>query len=759
MAKAPKRAPKQSDDVLSPEGLLRLLSSAPHPLRRDELLRAGALPRRAKRQIEGLLYELAEQGRIARTPSGGWASADRLKSLTGRYFVQGRGAAFVTPDAPPRSRASVQDIFIHPAQAGEAMHGDRVRVLLLPGARGKNPEGRVVEILERTLREVTVKMLNRLGEAYLCKGADPRHDTFFRVDASALPAAPRRDDLLAVTPGERLASDLWAAKAQRSFGREEDAAVQERLVKLNHQAPADFPPRALEEAAALPADPLPDDWKGREDLTGLPFVTIDGITARDFDDAIFVERAGRGFCLRVAVADVSHYVRPGSALDKEAALRGNSWYFPLSVEPMLPHALSNGLCSLNPGAARLVLATEIIFDAKGLPGKTRFYPAVIRSAARLTYEGTQVWLDAADAPAAPAVSIGASDIVPPAAHDSLKNAAALAALLAAQREERGALDFELPEPEYEFDTEGRLAGIRRRQRLFSHRIIEECMIAANEAAARFLRERGVPVPYRVHPPPDPERLTALFRSLRAMEWAQALPRFPSARDIPVLLRAARGSPQEFVAGRLCLRAMMQAVYQPENEGHFGLASGAYCHSTSPIRRYADILVHRALAYALGMFAGPLIAGGKLVATADRLNRCERAAVEAEREISRRFAVLLLADRVGEEFEAVIASVLEFGFFAEFTTMPVEGMVRLMDLTDDFYDFDPDRRCLTGRATGRSFRLGQRLRVVLTEVHKGRLEITLLPADGPQGRKKTGRPPAPKRGKTPRRARSQGGRRA
>jgi ribonuclease R len=308
----------------------------------------------------------------------------------------------------------------------------------------------------------------------------------------------------------------------------------------------------------------------------------------------------------------------------------------------------------------------------------------------------------------------------------LQAAAELTILLQSRRKERGSLDFELPESAYSFDEAGRIVSITRRERLFSHRIIEECMIAANEAVARFLEERSVPVLYRVHPLPEPERLTALFRSLRMVEWTRPVPLRPTAGDLPAFLQAACGAPQEFLVGRLCLRAMMQARYQPDNEGHFGLASRTYCHFTSPIRRYADIVVHRALKYALGLFSGPLFSGGKLLALADQLNRRERAALEAEREMARRLAVLLLADRVGEHFAGVISSVNDFGFFVELAEMPVEGLVRLIDLTDDFYAYDPDRQRLLGHSTGKQFKLGQPLRVALADVHKGRLEIHLIP---------------------------------
>ena len=742
----PRKDAKQHGDaknILNAQGFVQLLASIPHPVQHDELLRISGLPRRSKKQLAALCHELAEEGLIVRAPSGGWTTADRLTSVTGRLSVQRadsrNGVGFVAPDVPyavaraPRAQKVPHrhrhsgtkknghekfqgDIFIHPTQMGDAWHGDRVRVLLLPGRRGKSPEGRIVEVLERAQREVAVKVLHRIGDNFLCRAADPRLNALFQVDASALANKPAKDDILLVVPGERLASDLWAATASSGFGAEEDVATQEYLVKINHQVPRDFPQRVLHEAAAFPENITPEDEEGRKDLTALPFATIDGETARDFDDAIFVQKTKQGFCLHVAVADVAHYLRPGSALDKEAQERANSWYFPLSVEPMLPPALSNGLCSLNPGVERLAVVLEMDFDGNGVAGTARFCIGRIRSAARLTYGQVQDFLDGK----------GRKQEFSAAVQASLQAASELAALLQAGRKNRGSLDFELPDPAYSFNEAGRITAITRQERFFSHRIIEECMIAANEAAARFLEERALPVLYRVHPLPEPERLTELFRSLRSAAWTQPMPQRPSARDLPVFLRASHGTPQEFLVGRLCLRAMMQARYQPENEGHFGLASGSYCHFTSPIRRYADVIVHRALKYALGVFSGPLFSGGKLLALADQLNRRERAAMEAEREIVRRLAVLLLADRVGEYFDGIISSVNDFGFFVELAEMPVEGLVRCVELADDYYAYDPDRQRLLGHNTGRQFRLGQTLRVVLADVHKGRLTIHMLP---------------------------------
>ena len=315
--------------------------------------------------------------------------------------------------------------------------------------------------------------------------------------------------------------------------------------------------------------------------------------------------------------------------------------------------------------------------------------------------------------------------------DAGQDAEALAHLLLERRQARGSLDFDLPEAQFIVNrSTGEVEGIKRRVRLFAHRLIEEFMLAANEAVARFLTEKGTPFPYRIHPAPDPDRLSTLFRTLASTDLAQSdlltLKRgeTPSPSRLRDILVQANGTPQEYLVGRLVLRSMMQARYSPEAGEHFGLASPCYCHFTSPIRRYADLLVHRALSFTLGATPGPILAGHKLLMAADQCNARERAATEAEREIARRLGCLLLRERTGETFTGVVSGVTEFGFFVEFDEMPVEGMVRLTTFRDDWFEYDPDRQELIGVGTGRRFRLGQAVTVRLTDVHIGRLEVNL-----------------------------------
>jgi len=387
---------------------------------------------------------------------------------------------------------------------------------------------------------------------------------------------------------------------------------------------------------------------------------------------------------------------------------------------MFPEALSNGLCSLNPHVPRLAMVVETVFSAQGVPGESSFYPAVIESKHRLTYSQVNraLFLDdqnerKAIAPALPMLTL----------------AEKLARAIHERRLERGSLDFDLPEPEIILDPEGQAVDIRPRVRHFGHQIIEEFMVAANEAVARFLTAAGRPLPYRVHPEPDPDKLETLFNILARAGLALSPKAKPTPKTLQDILKSAQGTDMEFLASRLMLRAMMQAKYSTVNLGHYGLASECYCHFTSPIRRYADLMVHRGLKAALDA-APPPLKIKKMQTVCDHISAQERVAMEAEREIVKRMTVLFLQGKEGQRFEGVVSSLADFGFWVEMTGVMAEGMVRLSTLGDDYYAFFPERQELIGQRTGRRFRLGQHVRVELTDVHLGRLEVNLkLVGDG------------------------------
>ncbi|SBW09093.1 Ribonuclease R (fragment) [uncultured delta proteobacterium] len=729
------------EEALSPALLERILRDVHKPLKLDDFLRVLALPRRQKKALEGYLAELASSGRVIRLGGGGHALASALKTFSGVLAMQRSGVGFVRLDAPGKG-----EVFIAHQHLGGAWHGDRVEVAVFPGRHGKNQDGRITHVLERGVKELPARVVRLLKDGtILCEPMDARITAMFLTDVGALESVPPKHSLLRIRPEKAEGPELWTATALALLGDENDTAAKEELVKANHAIPRSFPPAALREAAAFPCDPGPESLAGRKDLSRLPFVTIDGASARDFDDAVCVETTRNGHTLFVAIADVAHYVRPKSGLDDEALLRGNSYYFPRSVEPMLPEALSNGLCSLNPGVPRLVMVAEMAFSAKGKPVKETFYPAVIVSSARLTYDQVR-----------DALILGKEETRRDLAASlpMLEQAMALARILADERTGRGSLDFELPEPECVFDGDGNLVNLVPRETHFAHKLIEEFMVAANEAVARFLTAREVPLLYRVHPAPDPDKLRNLFHVLAATgllppsmagsAGRNAPP--PSPKQLQAILTGAKGTPHEYLISRVALRSMMQAGYSQDLDGHFGLASDCYCHFTSPIRRYADLVVHRSLKAALDSPDKTRLPGRKsLQSIADHINATERTAMEAEREIYRRLGVLFMSDHVGETFTGVISGLTEFGIFVEIGETMTEGMVRLAELNDDYYVHYPERQQLRGERTGRIYHLGQAVAVTVMDVSPARLEINLAFArevsepDGPRRMKKQAGP--------------------
>ncbi len=789
------RSVEASSALLSAEDIVETLKRVHKPLRLDDFLRVFALPRRRKKDLERELSALLEAGSLLRLSGGAYCLATGLKELTGTLHMQRSGVGFVLAD-PPRKN----DVFISPQHLGDAWHGDRVAVALFPGQRGKNRDGRILRVLERARKELAVRVIRRIpggaadgsGNAgghiaanleCLCESTDPHISALFLTDCASLPKPPERGDLVRVRPGERRGHGLWQAEALALLGDEESPAVQEELVKADNAIPRSFPADALKEAGSLPTEPSTADMAGRRDLSAVPFVTIDGDEARDFDDAVHVEKKGRAFVLRVAIADVAHYVSPRSALDAEAFARGNSYYFPRSVEPMLPPALSNELCSLNPHVPRLVMVAEMTFDERGAVGKENFYSAVIRSAARLTYDGVRDALaddEQGRRPCTPprGASLGTHSgvcvsakrdrkppdtgsrevtplaggpgdsvprrsqlPVPPKILPMLREALELAQLLTAARKERGSLDFDLPEPRCLFAEDGSISAIVPRENHFIHKLIEVFMVAANEAVARFLTAGGRPLLYRAHPAPDPDKLKNLFTLLAVSGLAPGQnskqgqrTKNPSPGELQAVLESVKGSPAEYLISRVALRAMMQAGYTQDLEGHFGLASDCYCHFTSPIRRYADLVVHRSLKAALALPDAPPLPGRKaLQGIADHINETERRAMDADRELFRRLAALYMQDKVGEEFDGIVSGLTEFGIFVELGGVMAEGMLRLASLGGDYYVYYPERFELRGERGGRIFRLGQALRVRVTDVNPGRQEINLELAEDESGR--------------------------
>jgi ribonuclease R len=691
--------------------IIKLFKKTDKPLSRNEIYKTLALRKQDKKKIRAILSELVHQGKLIQTGRA-YCLVNKLPVIKGKFEMQKSGIAFVLPEDKRR-----KDIYVRPDNFGGAWHEDLVLVAILPQKRGKNPEGRVVRILERQFQELPVKVTKQIGpNIYLSRPTDLKLHFSLIVEITKPDLSLTPGDIIIVSPDKQLEPTLWSAFLIQKLGPELNLKVQEELVKKNHLIPTRYPSGVVKELQELPSSPLHEDFKGRADLTHLDFVTIDGSKAKDFDDAVFVEKKNNLFRLFVAIADVAHYVRLGSWLDREAQERGNSYYFPLSVEPMFPERLSNGLCSLNPQVPRLVMVAEMIFSAKGERKKTKFYSGIIKSKARLTY--SQVF---------EAVELNNKEVQKEIAPllPMLKNASKLARLLLQNRKQRGSIDFDLPEPEVLFNIRDAQLQVRPRVRNFAHQIIEEFMIAANEAVASFLEEHGILFLYRVHPQPDQEKLDALFKLLATTELGAKLPKEKDPKSLQILLKEAKDTDLEFLVNRLLLRSMMQAKYSPINEGHFGLASTSYCHFTSPIRRYADLVVHRALKKVLNAQIPARQKPKKLKKLGESLSILERKALEAEREILKRATILSLKTRVGESFTGVISSLTDFGFWVELEDVLADGLVRLSSLADDYYTFWPEQQKIIGRRTGKTFSLGQKIEVILQNISLDRLELELI----------------------------------
>jgi len=848
--------------------ILKVFERDPHKtFRLRELVVELGLRSSQARELKQVLKDLSRHRRIVYLKKNHFALANKERHATaedpprassiitpaararGPNVVGGRlighrdGYGFVVPDAP--LAGTDLDIFISSDGMGSAMHGDRVEVQVLRAKPDGRVEGRILRVAERVQKTVVgqfhcgarynyvlpfdhripFEIVIPLGQEWPDdEGADgespadkkPRsRDRQFGGESEGggtPPQAPARRtarDLEGLIVDVELTSFPRPAALPRGrvievLGRRDEFGVDVEILIRKFHLPNRFPPEVLAEASATPQYIPERDRAGRRDFRGLPIVTIDGETAKDFDDAVFVELLpGGNYLLHVHIADVAHYVRPGSALDREARLRGTSVYFPDRAVPMLPLELSNGICSLNPHLDRLVMSALLEIDPAGRIVECELLPGIIRSAERMTYTAVRDIL-AGD----PATCQRYAPLIP-----NFRLMEELALILNRRREQRGSIDFDLPEPLIEFDAYGRMVGITRSERNFAHRLIEEFMLAANEAVAGYLERRGVPSLYRIHEKPalkkviEFEEIAATFgyslgvelpaaRRLRVSkrDERERYPRFLerldaqeleiSPRHYQRLTRRLEGKPEERVLSYLMLRSLKQARYSEENVGHFALAAQTYTHFTSPIRRYPDLIVHRILKAALekeggsarvveptaessartaagrgtdaplepprdrtgvgrragrdslgggSAIAGQTLPGGAFVlpqelhALGVATSEAERRAADAERELIEWKKVSFMAQHVGDEFDALIISLIKFGFFVELTDLFVEGFVSLASLGDDYYVYRERQRAIIGQHTQRSFHLGARVRVRLDRIDQSgnKLEFSAM----------------------------------
>lgn len=613
-----------------------------------------------------------------------------------------------------------RDILIPAGFEGTALHGDKVLVeIVRRDPRLRRTVGRVVAV-SGAVHESVVGTLERnrqgwrlLPENELLPAIDLIGSTFPSRDQAGMIARVRLTRSAAPT-------SLPVGELVEILGSAEDPAVQFLIITSEHGLRVDFPDAALAEAARLPSDPETSELQGRNDLTHLPFVTIDGETARDFDDAVCLQAAADGgYRLWVAIADVSQYVRPGSALDREAALRGTSVYFPDRAIPMLPPQLSSELCSLKPGQPRLVLVAELDYDRNGRRCDARFYRGVIRSQARLTYTQVAAVLSSSDVNHSRIVQELATLVEP------LRLMQQLMTILNRNRLRAGSLDLDLPEALVDLSEEGHSIGVRLLQRNDAHRLIEEFMLEANRAVAAHLREHEVPLPYRIHESPDPLDVDELNDFLQVFGFRVDYHDKVRPQDVQRLLNDLEGHRLARVLTRLTLRALKQAQYSTRNVGHFGLAFPIYCHFTSPIRRYPDLLVHRQLHH---LFDGAIVEaqaqGENLEQACIDSSQAEREAMSAERAMLDLKKAEFMLEHMEEPLAGTIVTVMNLGFFVEFDDYPVEGLVRADSLADDRYLYLEAERALKGLHTRQRFRLGDRVLVEVAQVSLRRREIDL-----------------------------------
>ena len=688
------------------EAILEVMREAGRPLLLRELYHLLNIPKTERPTFRKLVKRLVKQGLLIHIKGKRYGLPENMPLVTGRLAMHPEGYAFVNPE-----NEKEPSVFIPPGRLKGALHGDLVVARIERHTR-KGPEGSVIRILERGRKKI-VGFFYRSSKVSTVIPEDDRLPIEILIPPDKNRGAESGDMVVAeitdFSPGRRIPE----GRILEVLGDPEDLDTQAKAVIYNYDLPHRWSRRVRKELESIPNEVRPEDKTGRKDLTRAPLVTIDGENARDFDDAICVRKTRLGYKLYVAIADVSHYVSPGSALDEEAYLRGTSVYFPNKVIPMFPEKISNGLCSLNPGVERLAMTVEIDFDSQGRVRRSRFYPAIILSHARLTYTEVKSMLVDRDR--------SLRKKYRPLLR-GLENAAELAMLLRERRLARGSIDFDLPEPEVRMDLQGEIKDIVRRERHLAHFIIEEFMIAANEAVARFLTEKGYPFLYRVHEAPEPLKLKEFVEFARSLGMELEVPVGSDPLWVQEVIRLSAGKPYAYLVNTLLLRSMKQAHYSPENLKHFGLASDCYSHFTSPIRRYPDLILHRVLKAALKRRRPPYTYE-ELVEKGKHLSRRERTAMEAEREMFERVQVRFMREHIGEAFYGIICGVTAFGFFVELEEDFVSGVVRLVDLHDDYYFLDEKKHRLVGRRTGKTFRIGDRVRVRVKEVNLRRRHLT------------------------------------
>ncbi|MGC9385536.1 MAG: ribonuclease R [Hydrogenovibrio sp.] len=700
---ADREAVKYENPIPSREFILNYMETEGKPMRMNQI--AEGLGVDGDEQFEALsrrLKAMVRDGQLLRNRRGAFGLIEKMDLIKGKVIGHPGGFGFVQPEE------GGSDLFLGDREMHKVFHGDRVIASVIGVDRKGRREGMIVEVIEHANQQV-------LGRLHLEDGLAWVQPTNNKI---AQDIFIPQDGLLGAEEGQIVMVEVIHQPTKRSSaigkivevvgdymapGMEIDSAIHA------YDIPNVWSQEALNQLDAIADEVTEADKEGRKDIRALPLVTIDGEDSKDFDDAVFAKRRKKGWRLVVAIADVSHYVKPGTPLDKEAYERGNSVYFPQQVVPMLPEKLSNNLCSLNPNVDRLCMVCDMYIDEQGKLERTQFYDAVMNSKARLTYNQVHDMLTNEASEHRQTFADYVSNI------EDLNE---LYGLLKQAREERGALDFDTTETRIVFDEHRKIEKIVPTVRNEAHKLIEECMLMANVATARYLKWHKIPMLYRVHEKPSEERLKNLRTFLGDFGLSLEGGDTPDAQDYAAISAAVKGQPHEHLVETVLLRSMNQAVYQPENLGHFGLNYEYYAHFTSPIRRYPDLLIHRAIRFAwtkqpIEKFT---YSEKDMDSFGEHCSSTERRADEATRDAVTFLKCEFLSHRLGEEYDAVVAAATNFGLFVELEPLYVEGLVHITELGEDYFHYDASRHCLKGERTGKTFRLGDRLRVQVAQVN-------------------------------------------
>ena len=685
---------------------------ASKPLSYKEMVQKLRVPREEKEGLKILLNELLAEGTIVKIRGGRYGVPSRMNLVMGELTCHPNGFGFVIPEE------GGDDLFVNPRNMKGAMHRDKVVARVEKTKKDGKREGKIIRIVERH-NDVIVGRLEKAKGFAVVVPSDEKILQNVIIPPKALKGA-RDGDIVEVEitrwPDEHRAP---SGVIQEVVGHHDDPDVEIEVIVRKHGLSQAFPDRVNSAADQVARKVLAKEVEGRIDLRKRTVVTIDGETAKDFDDAVSIERVNKGYRLWVAIADVSHYVEAGSPLDREAFERGTSVYFPDRCIPMLPERLSNGICSLKPNVDRLAFTVEMEFDQDGAPRKSRLYESVLKSRHRLTYTEVKKILVDDDK----VLKKRYAPIL-----DDIATMDELARKLKARRGKAGSIDFDLPEPQIIIDIEGNIEDIVRSEQNRAHQLIEELMLAANRAVA--LKMEKVPFLYRIHDEPDSETVKDFLLFVHNFGY-KLRKRAAGSSVFQELLEKAKGRPEERLVNHLLLRSMKQAIYSEENRGHFGLAFDHYTHFTSPIRRYPDLIVHRLLKKMLLKQYGKKEQArwsDLLPRIADQSSDRERLAMEAEREVVDLKKTQFMADKVGATFSGLISGVTGFGIFVELEEYFVEGLIHISNLKDDYYTFLEKEYALVGEGRGKRYRIGDPLEVEIIGVDMGKRQISMAPAE-------------------------------